>query len=183
MSIKFAILGLLETFGPQSGYDIKSGFEQVPSHIWSADLPQIYRTLNRLETDELVSVLEDDNSARGRKIYTISETGRSELQAWLEEDFEPVTIRDPVLLRIFFGNKIPSPRLREQLASYREQLIALNSEYAEINTMLQGISNHQSDAFYWLMTLDLGLRANAVMIDWLNDCLATLDNRGDEQQL
>jgi DNA-binding PadR family transcriptional regulator len=180
MSIKFAILGLLETFGPQSGYDIKSGFEQGPSHIWSADLPQIYRTLNRLETDELVSVSEDESSARGRKIYTITATGRSELQAWLEEDFEPITIRDPVLLRIFFGNKIPSPRLREQLTAYRDHLLSLNKEYAEIDTMLHAISSQRKDdAFYWLMTLNLGQRTNDVVIDWLNDFLHALDSRGD----
>ncbi len=180
MSIKFAILGLLETFGSQSGYDIKSGFEKGPSHIWSADLPQIYRTLNRLETDELVSVSEDDSSARGRKIYTITEAGHAELQAWLEEDFEPMTIRDPVLLRIFFGNKIPSERLRKQLTEYRDYLATLNDDYEGIETMLNGISpQHKNDAFYWLMTLDLGRRTNIVAIEWLNDYLKILEESDD----
>jgi len=180
MSIKFAILGLLETFGPQSGYDIKAGFQQGPSHIWSADLPQIYRTLNRLEVDELVTVSEDDSSARGRKIYTISKAGRSELQAWLEEDFEHITLRDPVLLRIFFGNRIPTSRLRKQLTTYRASLTQIASNYAEIEAMLNNISPKlKNDAFFWLMTLDLGQRTHTVIIDWLDDFLKAIEDLDD----
>lgn len=180
MSIKFAILGLLETFGPQSGYDIKSSFEQGPGHVWSADLPQIYRTLNRLEADKLVTVSEDDSSARGRKIYTISKAGRSELQTWLEEDFEHMTIRDPVLLRIFFGAKIPTSRLREQLTQYRESLIQVSDNFQEIETMLKSISPElKNETFFWLKTLELGQRSHAVIIDWLDDFLAALDGQDE----
>mgnify|MGYP003565227123 CR=1 FL=1 len=48
MSLKYAILGILNAF-PMTGYDLKhQAFDATVRHFWPADQSQIYRTLNRL---------------------------------------------------------------------------------------------------------------------------------------
>ena len=51
MSLKHAILGLL-TIQPMTGYELKhEAFDTSIAHFWQADQSQIYRTLDRMESD------------------------------------------------------------------------------------------------------------------------------------
>ena len=83
MSLDHAILGFLN-YHPYSGYDLKKIFDTSVQHFWSADQSQIYRTLNRLTKQgfaEMEKIPQDDRP--DRKVYHITEAGRSELLQWL----------------------------------------------------------------------------------------------------
>ncbi len=176
MSLRFAILGLLAHYGPQSGYDLKQRFEYGPNHIWSSDLAHIYRTLDKLRQGHFVSVATDADSSRGRKVYSITNAGRDELQEWLMEDFALSPVRDPVLLRLFFGSLIPKERLREQLEFYLEQQRAQLDVYAHTTQFVSQLEQQWSqDILFWQMLLELGKRHTETTIDWCQEFLKRIE--------
>lgn len=84
MSLEHAVLGLL-SYEPMTGYDIKKMVDLSVSHFWPAVQSQIYKTLGRMEADGWLTVETIPQEPRPpRKVYAITETGRTELLAWLE---------------------------------------------------------------------------------------------------
>ncbi|MBI5930435.1 MAG: PadR family transcriptional regulator [Chloroflexi bacterium] len=178
MSLKFGILGILASTGPRSGYDIKTYFEQGPNHVWQADLPQIYRTLDQLEQAEYVVVEADPSNARNRKVYTITSAGRAALLEWLQEDFEWSAVRDTNLLRVFFGALAPPGVLKQQVSSQRKQFIEILEQYRQVEIhVAQASERHPDEAFFWSLTVQSGLRLMQAWIDWSDDVLKQLEDR------
>ena len=178
MSLKFAILGILESAGPQSGYDIKSFFEEGPSYVWQADLPQIYRTLDQLEQAKHVSVEADPANARNRKVYTITQAGRDALQEWLQEDFEWLPIRNANLLRVFFGALTPPGILKQQLIAQRNQFLGVLQQYDHVKAEIEKTAEQYPEhAFYWMLTLQSGLKSMQAWSEWCDDVIRQLEDR------
>lgn len=176
MSLKFAILGILRNTGPQSGYDIKQHFTRGPRNIWEADLSQIYRMLDRLESDALVESQPDPDSNRGRRVYNITPDGQQCLQTWLEEDYDLPVVRDPALLRLFFARLVPVEHLRQQITDYRQKHLELEAGYSGIEHHLHGhLSAGELNALFQLLTLNLGKRYTQMTIEWCDDVLQQLD--------
>jgi DNA-binding PadR family transcriptional regulator len=96
------ILGLLG-WGPQTGYDIKRITDRSTRFFWGASFGQIYPELRRLEQRGLVSVRDEPRGRVRRRVYTITDSGRDALAAWLHDETELFEIRDEGLLRLFFG--------------------------------------------------------------------------------
>lgn len=177
MSLKFGILGILASAGPQSGYDIKTYFEEGPSYVWQADLPQIYRTLDQLEQAKYVVVEADPTNARNRKVYTITEAGQQALQEWLQEDLECSPIRDANLLRVFFGSLTPPSVLKQQVTAQRNQFTKILQQYHAVETLIaQHAEQYPKDAFFWMLTLQAGLKITQAWLEW---CDETIQQLGD----
>ncbi len=176
MSLHHAILGLLETFGQMSGYDLKQHFSATVSNIWEADLSQIYRSLDRLEVELFVASTPDPTSGRGRKIYAITDNGRAHLHEWVQQDLQLEVIRNPALLQIFFSRHTPPERFRQQILDYRQKFIELASNYDQIETMLIDlIAKGWENAFFQHLTLLLGKHYTRSTIEWCDEVLARLD--------
>jgi PadR family transcriptional regulator AphA len=99
MSLRYALLGLLAE-EPASGYDLTRKFERaLQRYAWHAKHSQIYPELNRLAADGLVAVVAE--GARGRRTYTITDTGRAELRSWMLHPPEVFVARNEFVLRMF----------------------------------------------------------------------------------
>ena len=84
-----ALLGLLER-EPSHGYDLKRDYDTFFGRGRPLPFGQVYGTLSRLTRDGK-AVVGDAEPGAGpeRKRYTITETGRSEVEAWLGEPIPP----------------------------------------------------------------------------------------------
>ncbi len=183
MSLQYAILGLLDSFGTMSGYDIKQRFTESVNNIWEADLSQIYRTLDRLESNELVNSIPDPSSSRGRKIYTITEQGIADLREWVQQDLILETVRNPALLQIFFARHTPPERFRQQILDYRQKFTEIGTHYEQIESMLtELIECGWEDGFYQHLTLLLGKKYVQMTIEWCDEVLERFEKHitGDE---
>lgn len=188
MSLHHAILGLLDSFGEMSGYDLKQRFTESVSNVWAADLSQIYRSLDHLESDQLVVSTPDPTSSRRRKIYAITDAGRADLHQWVQQDLLMETIRNPALLQIFFSKDTPPDRFRQQIHDYRAKFVGLAEEYSAIEAMLhQYIEGGWEDGFFQHLTLLLGKRYAQITIEWCDEILEryeqrqTRETRGDNE--
>src|ERR1017187_1479885 len=85
MSVPMAILGLLDR-EPSHGYDLKRDYDTYFGRGRPLPFGQVYATLARLARDGKAMVGEAEPGAGpDRKRYTITETGKSEIEVWLAE--------------------------------------------------------------------------------------------------
>src|SRR5712692_3445189 len=125
MSLKHALLGFIN-YGPMTGYELKKFFDTSVAHFWNAELSQIYPTLKHMEADGLVQMSVDIQEDRpNRKVYSITEAGRGELIDWLGQPAEPEQLREPLLIKVFFGAALP----KQELLRVLEQEVARHQEY------------------------------------------------------
>ncbi len=122
------MLGLVRAAGSATPYDLKAGVAGSLGYFWAVPHSQLYAAPERLVTRELLR-MEQEQSGRRRKSYSITPAGSAALDAWLAD---PPTglpeYRTPALLAIFFGADQQAiaremlPRHRAALAEY-EQIV------------------------------------------------------------
>ena len=100
MSLAHALLtSLLEQ--PSSGYDLARRFDKSIGYFWHATHQQIYRELDRLESDGMLDArLVEQTSRPNKRIFTVTDTGEAELQAFIESSSRPTAIRDDLLVKV-----------------------------------------------------------------------------------
>jgi DNA-binding PadR family transcriptional regulator len=178
MSLKFAILGLLNVM-PMTGYDLKhQAFDATVRHFWPADQSQIYRTLSKLAEEGLVTVtVEAQDERPDRKVYAITEAGNNILTAWLKSETAVPTLRDPLLVQLFFSQEMPNADLLRvvagQLAQHQHRLAIFEQ------IPIPPADTHSDDRWLALqhLTLDFGLALEQAYVRWLIHCqevIATL---------
>ncbi len=181
MSLRYAILGFL-TIRPFSGYDIKRYFDNSVRHFWSADQAAIYRTLADLEKDQLVGHERVEQQTRpDRKLYHITPAGVAELDAWLVLPAAAVVRREPLLLKLFFTNRLGDKGLS---AVINAELGAVEAQLAEFTGILESIERDRAEVLQQLsegdaadsyrkvlvgplITLTNGVRLGVAYRDWL----------------
>lgn len=122
MDIAYAILGLL-SWQPFSGYDLKKIIAESDLFYWSGNNNQIYNSLVALHKARLVTQqVQYQESLPARKIYTITEAGRGELQRWLRTDPELPELRSGFLIQLAFAGALPGDALDALLARYEDEI-------------------------------------------------------------
>ena len=183
MSLPHALLGLIH-YGPAAGYDLKARFRESIYFFWNATLPQIYRTLGKMEANGWVaSTVEHQDGKPSRKVYRVSEAGEKEFERWLAEAPEAPAPRVPMLIKAFFGARLPRSRFLEQIKKVREYHARLLGKYEkEIAPQIEEHSHRVGsgeDANFWRLTLDYGRRHAQMTVDW---CDAVLKGINEAQK-
>lgn len=100
MALREAVLAaLLE--GEASGYDLAKRFDAGVANFWSATPQQLYRELERLEGEGLLSarVVRQDRRP-DKRLFTVTEAGREVLRAFNRQPSRPTAIRDDLLVKL-----------------------------------------------------------------------------------
>jgi PadR family transcriptional regulator AphA len=186
MSLPHALLGLIN-YRPSTGYDLKATFKRSIYFFWNATLPQIYRTLNHMESKGwLTSTVEHQKGKPSRKVYYVTDTGRQEFFRWLAEPAEIVEPRQPMLVKVFFGNQLAPDQIAGHLERWREYHAGLLKKYEkEAEPAIEQyapLTGASEDAYYWKLTLDFGRRRAQMIIDWCDQILRTLDRRKRQKE-
>ncbi|WP_066933346.1 PadR family transcriptional regulator [Microtetraspora fusca] len=165
MSLRIALLGLLSISGPASGYDLTKRFETSLAHVWQAGHSQIYPELAKMAADELITV--EAEGARGRKIYTITSDGRSELHRWLTEYTPTAAPRSEIALQTFLT----------PLLDTEEAVALVERMKADFEARLQellALKHPEGKPRYGRYALDLGIRQARMAVEWATDTIADL---------
>lgn len=122
MTIDLAILAVL-TGGPRSGYDLKKLFTESESLHWSGNNNQVYKALVALHAAGLAEreVLQPFEGP-AKKMYTISEKGRTALRHWLAGEPELPHMEFPVLAMLIAGDLLSDAELDDLLGRYAHEL-------------------------------------------------------------
>jgi PadR family transcriptional regulator, regulatory protein AphA len=179
MSLPHALLGLLN-YQPATGYDLKIAFKQSIHFFWDAALPHIYRTLKQMEGEGwITATMEHQEGKPSRKVYQLTEEGRKELSRWLAEPLELPEPRLPLLVKVFFGNRMEPGQFREHLKQWRslhrEKLEKMEAEVAPVIKKYSTGGGGSREAYYWGLTLDFGRRHAQMVIEWCDQALKDLE--------
>ncbi|KOP27978.1 PadR family transcriptional regulator [Hapalosiphon sp. MRB220] len=177
MSLAYAIMGLLQE-QQRTGYELKTScFDQCIAHLWPADQAQIYRTLDKLlEQGWIKCTVEIQCDRPNRKIYSVTEAGQAELIRWLQSPQPLLTLREPLLIQLFFAaqlsNEAIAQLLEHQLAAHIEKL----TECEKINLPVLGDQYATREQVLQRLALELVLRREQTYIDWLKTAIEIIDH-------
>lgn len=164
VQLRHAILGLL-SIEPQSGYDLGRAFARSVGHFWHADQSQIYRTLDQMDSQGIITTETIVQSGRpDRRVHSLTSIGRDELDAWLRSAQEEERPKEPFLARLFFAGSLGVDGVTRLLAE-RECVVAATLE------RLRSISEPEGDldAELRAATLRSGITAAEAELAWLAD--------------
>lgn len=180
------LLGLLRS--PSTGYQIKQAFDSIFSHIWAAELSQIYRTLRRLEDDGcLRSRAESSDKGPERRRYEITAKGRKRLQAWLSGGPRPSDERHAHVAQLFFLGELhdfAATRgfLETLLAQYRARLAALRQSENTWRAADPAYPDRlDAEGFHCALTLQMGIRRIEALEQWAEDSLRRVHKRSSRE--
>lgn len=179
MSLKHALLGIL-TVKPMTGYELKQFFDSSVQHFWNAELSQIYPTLKTLEEQGWVDKsVEVQDSRPNKKIYALTDSGREEFARWVRQPMPATDMRDPFMIKVFFGAELPVEDmiivLRRQMEE--EQKILAFSETV-LREKIRGGSHalhSPRQGLFWTLTLEMANAYRRAYIEWCDRSMRLLE--------
>ena len=167
MSIKHGLLALLER-GPMYGYQLRTAFEESTGGTWPLNIGQVYTTLNRLERDQLVHALPEQDG--GQRSYEITTSGREELTRWF---VTPVSHtdrpRDELAIKLALAITTRGVDVRGVLQNQRTATMRTLQEY----TRLKASATAEAD-LAWRLVIDAMLFQAEAEVRWLDHCETAL---------
>ena len=168
MSIKHAILGFL-SWTPLTGYELKKLFAESTTMHWSGNNNQIYKALVELHREELVTLeVQHQDDHPSRKIYTITEKGRSELRQWVLSTPEPPQIRNSFLVQLAWADQLEADELDALLAQYEEEVtvqLAMAGEQKQRNR--NSPQRTPREAYLWQMIAENQISFYESELNWV----------------
>ena len=117
----YIVLGLLETTGGGTPYDLKRMVAVSVGNFWSVQHSQLYSEAKRLAEGGHLSARRE-RGGRRRVAYALTDRGRDALSRWRSEPTAELSqVREPGLLKLFFGAD-PGPLAEAQLEGHRARL-------------------------------------------------------------
>ncbi|WP_285693119.1 PadR family transcriptional regulator [Actinomadura sp. NBRC 104412] len=100
MSLKYAVLAaLLE--GEASGYELAKRFDASVANFWTATPQQLYRELDRLEGEGLLTARVVEQQRRpNKRMFRITESGRLALRDFTAAPTRPPSVREDLLVKV-----------------------------------------------------------------------------------
>ncbi len=179
--LKYVLLGFLN-YAPMTGYEIKQFMDESTVNFWHAKQSQIYTTLKRLaEADLLTSHIEPQEGRPDRRVYTITETGRADLQDWLSQPETELPLRkEGLLVKLFFAANNDQEKMLTQLRFLRDlhqrKLEHYKTEtHAFIRQVAEGMPHLEKDAQLWDATRRFGVLYEEMYITWLDETIAMVE--------
>lgn len=180
MSLKHGLLGLLN-YGGVTGYDLSKTFNESLAFFWKAQTSQIYRELNLMEKDGLLtSIIEFQTDKPNKRVYTITEQGKEELKNWIHDDAvgDLTSIKSLYLMKIFFaGNRDIASNIHFLRKAKNTCENALK-EMAAIDNSIENYGERVEEninMLYWDMSAEFGREYYKMCIQWAEQCIKRLE--------
>ena len=162
---RYAILGVLLD-GPTTGYEIKSLMGRSTVYFWRESDSTIYPMLKVLAKEGKVLSEIAYVGKKKKEVFSITELGRVEFQAWLDSPTGAETPRNEFLLKLFFvANQEEMVRLFQERL---EKVEKTYEEYKKIEDRLESLRNYPRKEIR-LKSLRYGMAQLTLEIKWLKE--------------
>jgi PadR family transcriptional regulator AphA len=169
VSLRHNVLGLLAR-EPMSGYDITRLFKDMSWLVGSPSPGSLYPILRALLKEGLVTVQIVTRPDRpARKIYSLTEAGRQELETWLDQLVKPDASLKGFVMQLLLTGTLPAPRLVAHLKQRQAQVAARRADLKQsLGRLDEGADPGRC------LTLEYGLALATAELAWLGETLARL---------
>jgi DNA-binding PadR family transcriptional regulator len=183
MALAYAILVALEDQAC-SGYDLAKQFDRTVGFFWKATFQQIYRELTKLEAQEWIAAEVVAQSHRpDKKLFKITDLGRSQLGQWLAQPCEPASLREELLVKVFAGHLEPSSVVIAELQRHRQLHQATLETYEAIEQkFFQAVKTLPQKYQFQYLTLRKGIRYERDYIEWCDEAIAWITEMAGQSQ-
>lgn len=184
--LKHGILGLLN-YCSMTGYEINRTFKDSLSYFWNAQTSQIYRELQTLKKngwaeDQTI----EQNGKPDKKLFSITESGKAELNRWLVEDSTEFAGRSSLLMKTFFRGErsiVENIEYFDKLADAGANFLkALQTEPPDVDAYASRVNDPQK-ALYWKMTVEYGVMYAQMHLRWAENCKRELEELANEHSV
>lgn len=161
---RYAILGALLD-GPATGYEIKSLMARSTVYFWRESDSTIYPMLKVLAQEGKVLSETVYVGKKKKELFSITEVGRKEFDAWLRSPTRSETPRNEFLLKLFFVTDEG-----EVVRLFQERLEQVEKgveEFKKIEERLESIADSPRKAVR-LKALRYGMAQLKSEMEWLN---------------
>ncbi|MER7931219.1 MULTISPECIES: PadR family transcriptional regulator [unclassified Streptomyces] len=183
MALRNALMAaLLE--GEASGYDLAKGFDATVANFWSATPQQLYRELDRMEAEGLVTARVVEQERRPTKrLFSLTDAGRREVRAFTAEPpARPAAVRDELLVKVQCADAGDMAAVRAAVAGRMELATAKLARYERIRQRL--LAGRSEEAYFAeaerigpYLTLLRGMSFERENLRWGELALRRLDER------
>lgn len=180
MALGEAILVCL-TERPMTGYELAKTFDTSIGFFWRASHQQIYRELQQLRGDGLVTSKDVIQTDRPNKtIYTITKKGLDHIRSWSRELNERPPLRDNMLLKLYALDRIDLEALAREIADRLDKHRARLALYERILAKRYQDQPLDVRATGRLLGLKAGLTTERGYLAWCEEALATIASIREE---
>jgi len=166
INLRYFSLGLL-TQQPMSGYDVKRFLKSLSWLIGGPSSGSVYPALRALLQDDLVTMdVELRQDRPPRKIYTITDAGRHELEQWIDRPVGPGTSMKAFMMRLMLASNFSRARLTAHLQQRRSQVAGHQLALEQIGAALD-----ESADLGQRLALDYALSVARAELGWLDGAL------------
>lgn len=167
---------ILATLGNNafSGYDLWKQFTECTNHYWKASQQQVYRELNKLETQGAVACeIVPQEGRPDKKIYRVTNQGKELLTDWIGKSSEPMAVREELLVKVLAASLVPSAVIIKELERRRqihwENLSACQAKEQECFANPDQLSREDKCIY---LTLRRGIRYETEWVAWCEEAIA-----------
>lgn len=118
--------------GPMSGYDVRKALDDREMYYWRESSGNIYPMLRQLNNDGLLERTDAYTKKKKRVLYSLTDRGRKELDAWLAEPARLNRFRVELLMKLRFGTNLGLETLMNHLGDYKHRIQEQLEEVREI---------------------------------------------------
>jgi DNA-binding PadR family transcriptional regulator len=182
MSLKHGLLGLLN-YRAMTGYELDKAFNASLGFFWQGQTSQIYRELGAMERSGWLTserVIQDEKP--NKKVYHISDSGRTELQNWLassEPDIaDAMRVRSAFLMRVFFAGETGDEQALKILRDFRAKCLdaLADLESAPDSIVEYSALIHNEDRIkYWRFAAAFGESYYRAALAWAEETIMMLE--------
>jgi DNA-binding PadR family transcriptional regulator len=150
MDIKFPILGFLME-REATGYDLRRRFLDPIGFFYRVSDGSIYPALKKLARDGNVTVRNEKNGRRARKVYAITPEGRAHFKRMLRQPADPIFVFDEMQVKVYFGRNDPE----SALAHIRDAMRKDSTHAAHLRTLVANMRRRDANPFVRIV-MELG---------------------------
>src|SRR5215216_1811299 len=164
----YAVLGLLAR-RPSSGHELGTRTAASIDNFWPLTRTHIYGELAKLEAlGYVVGVEVSQELLPDKRVYSVTPQGERALDAWLADPNPGVPRpRQPMLVKLFFGERIAPERAAALLTQYRAQALARRDQLAAA-----AAADAASPRRFGRATALFGLRRVEAVLAWFDEVSA-----------
>lgn len=159
-----ALLGLLHD-GPMTGGQLMAAAEKRLGPYWSMTRSQVYRELPALAQQGYVKL--GKPGPRSSQPYSITPAGKRTFLRWLSEPPGRDALRNPIALRVAFGDKHSSAQLKQLYADATAHHTEALAQVRE-----QARETKRDGDEYGAAALDFAIAYHKAALSWLKSAPA-----------
>lgn len=182
VALRNAVLAALLD-GPASGYDLAKDFHASVANFWAASPQQLYRELDRMATEGLISArLVEQDRRPNKHLYSLTAAGRRQLREFTRAAAKPSVIRDELLIQVRAIDVGDGPAVRRAIDDRSQAAAEKLARYRDLQAdLLDGRSEDDylagADRVGPYLTLLRGIEFEQENIRWAQRALSVLDAR------